>query len=172
MEVKVTSVADGLPLDPTLPGANPSNGYVLTWNTTTKLWEAQPAGGIGGGPGVTPPFIFSKSGGTGVGSYLFVGNVASNKSGQIIVGSNTIIKMIVSTSGTVASNTIVQLQRRTGVSTWTDIVGAAITINAGNYSDVTTGLNINIGPDYELACYVKSGVTIQDAILILFVIPQ
>ena len=124
-----------------------------------------------GGSGVTPPFLFSKSGGTGVGSYFFVGNVPTNQSGQTIAGLNKIVKASVSSSGNVAANTVIQFQSRTALSTFTDIATASITIPAGTYK-ATAILNVNIGPDTEISAYVKSGSTVQNGIVLLYVVPR
>ena len=168
--IKVTSVADGIPFDPNLPSQNPNNGYVLVWNSTLQLWQAQSVFS-GGGSGVTPPFVFSKDGNCTVGTYLRTGVVATNLTGQIIAGSNLIVKMDISLSATVATNTTVQLIRRTAVSTFTDISGGNIVISAGNYRSTSTGLSIALGPDWEIGAYNKSGSTLSNPVLMLYMVP-
>lgn len=144
--------------------ANPlSSG---TW-FVYQIW-----GGGAGGSGVTPPFIFSKSGGTSVGSYLYVGQVVTSKAGQEILGTNKIVKVGVSNAVNVTANTTVQFRRRTGLTTFVDIPGAAAVVPNGAYkSETVFSAPVPIGPDWELACYNKSGASLSDAIVILYVVP-
>lgn len=129
-------------------------------------------GGGAGGSGVTPPFIFSKSGGTAVGSYLYVGQVVTSKTGQDILGTNKLVKIGVSNASNLASNTVVQFQRRTGLATFVDIAGAAATVPSGSYKSSTIlSSPVAIGPDWEISCYNKSGSSLSDPIVILYVVP-
>jgi hypothetical protein len=130
-------------------------------------------GGGAGGSGVTPPFVFSKSGGTAVGSYLYVGQAVTSKTGQEIVGTNRIVKVGVSNSANVAANTKIQFQRRTALSTFVDIAGAEATIPSGSFrTTATLPSPVSIGPDWEISCYNKSGSTLSDPIVVLYLIPE
>ena len=126
----------------------------------------------GGGSGVTPPFVMSKSGNATVGTYLRVGESVSSNTGQLIKGVNYLIEMSVSNGSNVASNTVLQVQRRTGVNTFVDLAGASVTIPAGSYKATNTGLTISIGPDEEISAYVKSGSTLDNPILMIYCTPQ
>lgn len=148
-----------------------NNGYVLTWNTSTVQFELQPAGGSGGGSGVTPPFFFSKAGNATVGTYLRVGEAVSSNTGMTIVGTNQIVKLVISNGSAVGSNTVIQIQKRTGLATFTDISGAAITITSGNYKASSSGLSISLGTDEEISAYVKSGSTITNPVFGVYVTP-
>jgi hypothetical protein len=158
-----TQVASSVPFD------NTSNRFVST-DTQAAIEEVRTP--PNGGSGVTPPFMFSKSGGTSAGNYLYVGQVVSSKTGQYIPGTNNIVKLTVSTSANVATNTTIQLQRRTAVATFIDIPLALVVIPAGTYkAEVTFSPSVAIGPDWEIACYNKAGSTVQDAIVLMFMVP-
>lgn len=148
------------------------NGYVLTWNTSLSKFELQPAGGAGGGSGVTPPFVFSKDGNCTVGTYLRTGTVPTNLTGQDIKGSNYIVEIRASTSSNVGSTTRIQFVRRTAVSTFVDITGAYVDIAAGTYRGERQGLTVAIGAEWEIGCYVKSGSTLNNVVCMIFLIPQ
>jgi hypothetical protein len=168
--VKTTYVAEGIPFDPNLPNQIPTNGYVMTFNAATGLWEARAIGDLSGG--VVPGLRFTKSGGLSVNSYLYAGQVVTSKAGQLVIGSNQIAKISISSSSTVANNTVLQLQQRSAIATFSDIAGASITVLAGQYkATVTFSPTISIGPDWELCCYNKSGSTINDAILLVYLVP-
>lgn len=153
------------------PFDNSSNGMTST-DVQSAIEEVRSP--PNGGSGVTPPFLFSRKGGIGINSYLQVGNVYSNQAGQVIPGTNRIVKITVTTSQVYNNAPTIQLQRRTGVSTRVDIAGAAITIIGDNahysatYIPVTP---IDIGPDWELSAYLKSGNNISDAVLLIYVVP-
>lgn len=151
---------------------NLNNNYVLTWNTSANSFQLQPAGGAGGGTGVVNPLILSKSGNCTVGTYLRAGEVVTSSTGLSIEGLNTIAKLSVTTSSNIASNTVFQITKRTGVSTFTDISGATVTILSGSYKGESTGLSINIGPDEEIGAYNKSGSTATNVILTINIVPQ
>jgi hypothetical protein len=148
------------------------NGYVLTWNNTLGKFELQPAGGAGGGSGVTPPFVFSKDGNCTVGTYLRTGTVPTNTTGQDIKGSNYIVEIRASNSGNAATTTRIQFVRRTAVSTFVDITNAYVDIPAGNYRGENQALSIAIGPEWEVGCYIKSGSTLSNVVCMIFLIPQ
>lgn len=161
-----TQVAQSVPFD------NDTNGMTST-DVQTAIEEVN-AKAAGAGGNVTPPFIFSRQGALGTNSYLQVGTVFSNQGGQIVRGSNKIVALTLTTSQVYNMNQTVQLQRRTGVSTFVDIAGAAITIigNNTNYSaTVTFATPISIGPDFEIAAYLKTGNGIQNAVLLMYVVP-
>ena len=167
-----TSIADGIPFDPNLPGQIPTNGYLLTWNSTSQQWEARAAGSITNG--VVPPFVFGKDGNCTVGTYFRTHVVPGGPggSGQIIKGSNTLIEMGLTNVNAVASNTVVQLIRRTAINTWSDIAGASVTLIAGNYTQTNTGLSVVIGPDWEISAYNKSGSSLNNVLLTIYLVPQ
>lgn len=124
---------------------------------------------------VTPPFIFSFAGSLGTSSYLQVGNVNSNQAGQIIQGSNYIVGMTITTSQVYNMNQTIQLQVRSGVSTRTDISGAAVTIigdNAHFSATIVFSTPIAIGPNAELSAYLKTGNGIDNAVLAVYVVSQ
>ena len=93
-DIKVTSVSDAIPFDPALITATPSNGTAIVYDSSTGLFTT----GSVLVAGVTPPFLFSRAGSVGLASYLQVGNVYSNQTGQIIPGSNYLNRITVSTS--------------------------------------------------------------------------
>jgi len=151
--------------------ANLVNGYVLTWNSVTSKFELQSPMGAGGGSGVTPPFVLSKDGNCTVGTALRTGVVPTNLTGQTIDGTNKIVKLGVSTSANVGSTTRIQITRRTGLATFVDIPNAYIVIPAGTYKAVSIGLDINIGPNYEIGAYNKSGSTTNNIVFMIYLIP-
>lgn len=124
-------------------------------------------------PGVTPGFIFSKDGSCGVGTYLRIGSVVSSNSGHPIIGKNKIVKIRISAQSNVASNTTVQIQARTASTTRSDIAGATITIPAGNYT-ATAEFEpaITLPEDVELCAYNKSGSTLSNAVMNVFLFPD
>lgn len=124
--------------------------------------------------GVTPPFIFSKSGGVGVGAYLKTGEVLTSNTGQFIKGSNFIVEIKASTSALQVnpSGCNFQFQRRTGLNTFVDIVGAVVNIPSGAYQGTNTGLAVPEGADWELACYNAGPGSATDAVAVMFLIPQ
>lgn len=124
----------------------------------------------GGGGGVTPPFFFGRATGGGAGTYLQINGVASSKLGQITAGSNKIVRMSITSSATVTGATIIQLQERTAIGTFTDIAGAAITVPNGAYK-ASSVLSINLNTDAEISAYVKSG-SISDVNLQVYVTAQ
>lgn len=126
----------------------------------------------GGGSGVTPPFVFSKAGNATLGTYLRTGEAIGSVTGQLIKGMNNIVEVNVSNGNAVGSTTRLQLQRRTARTTFTDITGAFVDIPSGNYKGKNTGLSISLGPDDEVCVYVKSGSTLDNPIVTLFVSPQ
>lgn len=146
-----------------------TDGYVLTYNLALDKFELKPAGSASGG--VTPPFFFSKSGNAAAGTYLRTGESVSNVTGQTVVGENTITKIVISNGNAVAVNTVIQLQKRTGLSTFIDILGASITITAGNYKASLDGLSISLATDEEISAYVKSGSTLSNPVLGVYIVP-
>lgn len=168
-KITSTSVADGIPFDPELPTLDPSSGYVLTYNGTTKLWEAKPIGS--NSLGVVPPFVFSKDGNCSVGTYLRTGVVVSSKTGQLIKGNNKIVEIQVSNINNVSSVTRVQFHYRTGRLTRLDIADAYVEIPVGDYKGKRSGLSIDIGPDWEIGCRNSSGSTLNEVSVVLYVVP-
>lgn len=128
-------------------------------------------GGGSGGSGVTPPFVFSKSGGLSVGSYLYTGQAVSNKTGQEIAGENKIVKIGVSNAVNATADTVIQFQRRTSRTAFSDIAGATITVPTGSFRALTILSPLDIGPDWELSCYNKSGGSLQDPVVVLYLVP-
>ena len=125
----------------------------------------------GGGTGVTPPFLFSKDGNATVGTSLRTGVAASNKTGQATKGLNIIVEIQASNSRNVGSTTRIQLTRRTAVTTFTDITNAFVDIPAGNYRGSNKNLSILLNADEELGAYVKSGVTLGDPVVAVYLAP-
>jgi len=121
-------------------------------------------------PGVSPGFVFSKDGNVTVGTYLRTGDVQTNNTGQPIFGANHLIRMRVSAGGNAVSNTVIQLRARTAVSTFSDIAGASITLTAGNYT-ATTELDVILPNNVELCAYNKSGGSLSNVVLVLFLMP-
>jgi hypothetical protein len=121
--------------------------------------------------GVTPPFVFSKDGGCTVGTYLRTGSVQTNRTGQIIKGSNYAVEIHVSNQATVASTTRVYFQRRSAVATRADIPNMYVDLPSGQYRAVRSGLQIPIGPDWEICVYNKSGSSLSDPVVIVYFLP-
>ena len=169
--INTTSIADGMPFDPSLISA-PLDGKIIQYNASLGLWTQSNGSFVPSG--VTPPFIFSKDGAVGVGTYLRVGNVVSSQGGYIIRGNNTIVGLTLTTSQVYNVTTVVKIQRRTGVATFVDIAGCTVSITGNNimYSNtVTFATPIAIGPDWELCAVNASGTTLQNAVLCLYVQP-
>jgi len=170
--------------DPTtLGGADAPTGS-LAMKDGGGVWQKTGSGatewtqvgyGVGGGSGVTPPFFFTRAGSLNPGSYLQVGSVVSSNTGQLIPGTNKITKITVSLSGNVTNTEVVfQVQRRTGVATFTDIPGAEITIPVGSYS-ATAILSIDLNHDEEISVYYKTGAAnsaAANAVVGIFVVPR
>jgi hypothetical protein len=123
--------------------------------------------------GVTPGFIFSKDGSCGVGTYLRIGSVVTSDAGHPIIGKNRLITIRISAQSNVGSNTTVQIQKRTARTTRTDIAGASITIPSGNYTaSVTFDPPIVLPDNVELCAYNKSGSTLSNAVMNVFLYPD
>lgn len=122
-------------------------------------------------PGVTPGIMFSRSGTTPTGSYLKIGDVISGPVGQPIFGKNRVVKLRVTNGNNVVSNTVLRLQQRTGLNTVADISGAEITIPAGSYS-ATVSIDVALQNDPELCCYIVSGSSLQNPVVIVFLYPD
>lgn len=152
------------------PGT-PVDGHVLTWIAATQQWEPKANGSASGG--VVPPFVFSKDGNATVGTYLRTGVVPGGVggSGQLIQGANVLIGLDIRVASNVANTTRYQMSRRTAVGTWADVAGAFVDIPAGGYIGTTT-LAINIGPDWEVSFYNKSGSTTQNTVMVSYFVPQ
>ena len=148
---------------------NLTTGYVLTWNNTLNKFELLAVGSASGG--VTPPFIFSKSGNASAGTYLRTGEAVTSATGQTIKGNNLIVEISVSNANVVGTNTVVQIRRRTALSTFSDVVGASVTIPSGNYKATNSSLTISFGPDEEMSAYVKSGSTLSNPVLVVYLTP-
>lgn len=156
-----SDVAKSVPFD------NSTDGFVSD-NVQAAIEEVRTMPGSG----VTPGFIFSRSGACVVGAYMYIGQVVSNKTGMDMAGSNKIVKITVSNSTTVGSNTTVQIQQRTGLSTFADIVGASVIVLAGGFRVSTVlAVPISIGPDWEISCYNKSGSTLTDPVVTVYLVP-
>lgn len=94
-----------------------------------------------------------------VGTYLDSGSISSNNTGQSVLGHGTLMDLS-ATNMTIVSSVpmLFQLQKRTGVNTWADIYGAAISIPIGQYSSFKTFLPcIVLDVDAEISIYLKSG---------------
>jgi len=122
-------------------------------------------------PGVTPGFLFSKDGSCGVGTYLRIGSVITSDAGHPIIGKNKLVRIRITCASNVGSNTVVQIQKRTAVGTRSDIAGASITILAGTYSASAT-FDIALGTDPELCAYNKSGSSLSNPVMNVFLFPD
>jgi hypothetical protein len=153
-----------------------ATGVIPIWNATTQRWEAgSPSSGVGGGgSGVVPPFTFSKDGNCTVGTAIRTGIVpsyGSGSSGQPIAGSNVAVKLSATNANNLGSTTRIQFARRTGLSTWSDIAGLYINIPAGSYGAHAIGLTALVGPDWEVGCYNKSGASLSNVVVVLYMVP-
>lgn len=117
---------------------------------------------------------FSRSGSRVAGDYLLTaGGAVSSNSGQIIPGSSLLSKVGVSVSSAIAgSGAVFQLQQRTAVGTFVDIVGASVTIPVGQYQAVASSLGIQLSADTEISAYLKSGGTSVNPVLTVLAVPQ
>jgi hypothetical protein len=122
-------------------------------------------------PGVTPGFVFTKEGNCTVGTYLRIGSVITSDSGHPIIGKNKLVRIRVTCGANVGSNTVIQIQSRTAVGTRADIAGASITIPAGTYK-ASASFDIALGTDVELCAYNKSGSTLQNVVMNVFLFPD
>jgi hypothetical protein len=162
-----------LPIIKTIPQArdipfdNTTNGM-----DATDVQAAIEESITGGGTGVVPPFIFSKDGNATVGTYLRTGTVPTNLTGQLIKGTNYIVEISVSNVTAVGSTTRIQFVRRTARTTNVDIANAYVDILSGEYKGANTGISIEIGPDWEIGCYVKSGVSLSNAVAVIYLTPK
>jgi hypothetical protein len=157
------------------------NKYRLIFKTNTSFTNAVKASLISFNDtdkeppivsGVVPPFVFSKDGGTSVGTFLRTGAVQTDRTGQPIIGSNYAIEIQATNLNQVANNTVIQFTRRTGRTTRTDITGLTVTIPAGNYKGIRSGISIPIGPDWEVGCYNKSGSSLSNVVVVLYLTSQ
>lgn len=113
--------------------------------------------------------LLSRSGQVQSGTYLMAGSVPTSLSGPILLGTKKIIGMTVSCSEVLSSNSVLQLQKRTN-STFTDISGAEITINSGNYKAVLSfNSPIILDENCEISCYIKSGTIYNPTLEVVYV---
>ena len=122
-------------------------------------------------PGVTPGFVFAKDGNCTVGTYLRIGAVITSDAGHPIIGKNKLVRIRITAASVVGTATVFQIQKRTAVSTRTDVAGASITIPAGQYSASET-FDIALGTDPELCAYNKSGSTAANVVMNVFLYPD
>lgn len=167
--ISITPVAGSVPY-------NNANSNVELGSTVQSAIDELYTLAKGANGNVTPPFIFSYAGSLGANSYMQVGGVNSNQAGQIIQGSNYIVGLTLTTSQVYNMNQTIQLQIRTSVSGHTDITSAAVTIIGDNahYSATVTFApgTIAIGPNAEIAAYLKSGNGIANGVLAIYVVSQ
>jgi hypothetical protein len=121
--------------------------------------------------GVTPGFVFSKDGNTGVGTYLRIGSVVTSDAGHPIIGKNKLVRMRATVKNVIGTATVIQLQERTDVNTRSDIAGAAITIPSGEYK-ASADFDIILPEDVELCAYNKSGTTLSNVVVNVFLFPD
>lgn len=164
----ISQVAKSLPFDNTTTIAS-----TMTSTDTQSAIEEIYSRVKGNVSGVTPPFFFGRVSGGGAGTYLQINGVASNKLGQIVIGSNNLEKLSVTTSANVTGvAAVIQLQQRTGLNTFSDITGAQITIPISSYSAIVTfSTPIALASNVELAAYIKTGTT-SDINLQVYVVSQ
>lgn len=122
-------------------------------------------------PGVTPGFVFTKDGNLTVGTYLRIGTVITSDAGHPIIGKNKLVRIRVTCATNAGSNTVIQIQKRTALGTRTDVAGAAITIPAGTYQ-ASAEYDIALGTDVELCAYNKSGSTLSNVVMNVFLYPD
>lgn len=147
--------------------------YTLRDNSTQAgVWSRSVSSNASVIAGATPNFIFSKAGGASTGTYLRTGEAQTDRTGQLIKGNNYIIELALSNDSNRTSTTRVQLQRRTAVSTFVDIDDAWVDIPPGTYKASRSNLQIQIGPDEEISAYVKSGQSMTDPVLVVYITPQ
>lgn len=145
---------------------NLNTGNLLTWNTGTNSFELQPLGQIT--PNITPRCAFTKVGNLTVGTYLRIGEVISSTSGLTLRGSNKIVGIYV-TAGTAATATSrIQLQRRTSVNTFVDITDAYVDVLLNEYKGKNDPISITLLANEELSCYLKSGATMTNVVVSVF----
>lgn len=121
-------------------------------------------------PGVSPPFTFSRQGNTNTGAYLGTGQVGTDDTGQPIFGTNRLVRLRVSVSQTVSSDTTLQLESRAGENTRSIIQGASITIPNGQYTSIRE-LDVVLPDDVELCVRVSSG-SCANPVLVAFLLPR
>lgn len=114
-------------------------------------------------------FVMTKSGAAPTSTYLRVHDIPTSQTGQIISGSPLLVGLLVSNTITVAHDTRVQLQRRTGQASFEDIAGAYVDILASNYKGSSGLLNIALGVDEEIAAYISSGDSLSNPVLTGFI---
>jgi len=143
----------------------------MVQNLGGPIYQTSPVYNSTGGNGVVPPFFFSRGGSNPVGTYLKTGDVITSETGQIIVGSNTAVKIVVSNYNLLSNTTRIQFVERTTRTTWSEITALYIDIPSGNYKYQLEGLSIALPENVELGCYIKSGSNMNDTIVGLFAIP-
>lgn len=146
-----------------------TTGHVLTWDNVDNRFELQSPGALTSG--ITPPVIFTKVGNTSAGTYLRTGEVITSRTGVPTRGTNKIVAIHVSTSSLCSGSCVFQIQRRTGVSTFTDITNATVTIINGEYKAKNDPIDITLGADEEISCYYKSGSRTADPVVHVFLVP-
>jgi hypothetical protein len=169
-KIKVSPVSASVPFDTTTTIGSTFPTTVQSAQDAIEYLRQQTQGATG----VTPPFLFSRQGATGNSSYLQVGNVFSNQAGQVIPGTNKIVKITITTSQAYNQAQTVQIQTRTGVSTFVDLSGAAITIPGDNSTYSVTYIPatpITLPTNAEISAYLKTGNGIQNAVLLVYVVP-
>jgi hypothetical protein len=121
--------------------------------------------------GVTPGFVFSKDGNTTIGTYLRIGSVVTSDAGHPIIGKNKLVRMRATVKTAIGTATVIQLQERTAVNTRSDIAGASITIPSGGYI-ASADFDIILPEDVELCAYNKSGTTLSNVVVNVFLFPD
>jgi hypothetical protein len=128
----------------------------------------------GGGGGVTPFYQYSRAGTLlTAGTYLNVGTISSGVVGQLVTGTNKIVRIAITTSAAVGTAPAVfQIQRRTGVTTFSDIAGANISIPVSSYkANLLLSTPVSLNADEEISAYIKSGSP-SNPLLLIFVTPS
>lgn len=117
----------------------------------------------------TANLIFSQSS-LSTGAYLNIGNISSSSVGYLLPTATNIVGIAVSCQSNFTSNTTIQLQNRSAVSTLTDIVGASLTVAAGTYMS-STSFAIPLNANSEVCAYIKSGNTPGFSVVTIFCSP-
>jgi hypothetical protein len=120
----------------------------------------------------TNALSFNRPGNTTVGTYLYAGSMPSNLGGAAVFGLNRIIGIIATVTAVPGTTSVLQLQRRTAISTWADISGASITLTTASYKAVSSSLSVALSSNEEIACYVKSGVTLTNPVIHVYYVPN
>lgn len=107
---------------------------------------------LNNGPNGGGPLMFSKSGNANAGDSLDAGTVPTDRVGQPMKGSNSVVSLSMTNEVLVTtSQAEVIMTRRTGVSTWVDVAGTNCPIPVGEYRAIGI-FDVQLPDDPELGC--------------------